>query len=301
MEQKKFIDIQRLKDKYAEGFSIGEHIVCQEKIDGASAAFAYDAATDKIVAFSRRRQLDQSNTLNGFYDFVMTRDKELFKSVLGDRFICFGEWASRHTIRYPDEVYSNFYMFDVWDRENKQYMPWSFVKEMAAKLSLKTVPVFYDGEFTSWEDIYKLVGRTEMGAEPCGEGIVVKSQDRLANMDDRQPAYVKIVAKEFSEVHQSKPHKEVDPAKIAAKQAAEELAKTIITERRITKWIEKFIEDALIPADWNEHDLGTLAKLMPKAIYEDCVKEEPEIVAQIENFGKICGSITTKLVREFVK
>lgn len=301
MEQKKFIDIQRLKDKYAEGFSIGEKIVCQEKIDGSNAGIAYDNETDSLVAFSRRRQLDQSNTLNGFYDFVMVKDKELFKEILGDKYICFGEWMSRHTIRYPDEVYSNFYMFDVWDRENKQYMPWTFVKEMAAKLNLKTVPVFYEGEFTSWEDIYELVGKTEMGAEPCGEGIVVKSQDRLVNMNDRQPAYVKIVSKEFSEVHQSKPHKEIDPTKIAARQAAEELAKTIITERRIQKQLEKFKEDNLIPENWDEHDLGTLAKLLPRAIYNDCIKEEPEIVSQIENFGKICGSITMKIVREMVK
>lgn len=301
MEQKKFIDIQRLKDKYAEGFSIGERIVCQEKLDGSNASCCYDNETGSLVAFSRRRQLDQSNTLNGFYDFVMTRDKELFKSVLGDRYLCFGEWGSRHTIRYPDEVYSNFYMFDVWDKENRQYMPWSFVKEMAAKLGLKTVPVLYEGVFTSWEDIYKLVGKTEMGAEPCGEGIVVKSQDRLADMNDRQPAYVKIVAKEFSEVHQSKPHKEIDPEKIAAKQAAEELAKTIITERRIQKQIEKFKEDSLIPENWDEHDLGTLARLLPRAIYDDCIKEEPETVAQIENFGKICGSITMKIARGLIK
>ena len=68
MEQKKFIDIQRLKDKYAEGFSIGEHIVCQEKIDGANSAIAWNNETNTLAAFSRRRQLDQSNTLNGFYD-----------------------------------------------------------------------------------------------------------------------------------------------------------------------------------------------------------------------------------------
>ena len=46
---------------------------------------------------------------------------------------------------------------------------------------------------------------------------------------------------------------------------------------------------------------GTIAKHLPRAVYNDCVKEEPETVAQIENFGKICGSLTMKLAREAVK
>ena len=46
---------------------------------------------------------------------------------------------------------------------------------------------------------------------------------------------------------------------------------------------------------------GTIAKHLPRAVYNDCVKEESETVAQIENFGKICGSLTMKLAREAVK
>ena len=46
---------------------------------------------------------------------------------------------------------------------------------------------------------------------------------------------------------------------------------------------------------------GTIAKNLPRAIYNDCVKEEPETVAQIENFGKICGSLSMKLARGLIK
>ena len=44
-----------------------------------------------------------------------------------------------------------------------------------------------------------------------------------------------------------------------------------------------------------------LAKLLPKAAFEDCVKEEPEIVSQIEGFGKICGQIAMKIARTLIK
>lgn len=33
MEQKKYMDIERLKDKYVDGFQKGDYIVVQEKID----------------------------------------------------------------------------------------------------------------------------------------------------------------------------------------------------------------------------------------------------------------------------
>ena len=171
---------------------------------------------------------------------------------------------------------------------------------MTAKLGLTTVPLFYDGPFVSWEHVQSFVGKTEMDAEPTGEGVVVKSQDRLDNKSSNTPPYVKIVAAKFSEVHQSKPH-EVDPEKLAAKQAAEALATTIVTERRIEKLIQKAVDEGRLRADWDEKDLGTIAKFLCKDVYADCVKEEPETVAQIENFGKIAAGIAMKLARGLVK
>ena len=300
MEIRKYTDIERLKDKYALAFHEGEHIVCQEKIDGANASFCYDSSTNTLVAFSRRKQLDEANGLNGFYEFVSNLNVDSYKTVLGDELIIFGEWLIPHTVKYPESKYRNFYVFDVFDRRLGHYLPWSETKRIAEVCGLQTVPLFYDGPFTSWDDIYKLVGQTKMEASPVGEGQVVKSQDRLDNKSSNTPSYVKIVAAKFSEVHQSKPH-EVDPEKLAAKQAAEALAATIITERRIQKLIEKAVDEGRLRADWDEKDLGTIAKFLGKDVYADCVKEEPETVAQIENFGKIAAGIAMKLARGLVK
>lgn len=296
---KKYVDIERLKDKFAEAFKVGEHITITEKIDGANASIAV-GEDGKLIAFSRRNELTPESNLQGFYEYVQSLDPTMISCVLGSRYIFFGEWLVKHTIKYPQEKMKQFYVFDVWDTEIEQYIPWQQTKQMAEFCGLKMVPVFYDGPFTSWEHVYSFVGKTEMGGEPTGEGVVIKSQDRLDNKFSGTPAYVKIVAKEFSEVHQSKPQKDIDPAKIAARQAAEALAETIVTERRITKGLEKFIEDAIIPTDWDEHDMPTIARNLPRAIYNDCLKEEPEVVSQIENFGKICGTLTMKHVRNIL-
>lgn len=295
---KKYVDIERLKDKYALAFSKGEHITISEKIDGANASIGFEDG--ELSCYSRKQKLSPENTLRGFYTLVQTFDAEKFREVLGNRYVIFGEWLVSHTIKYPATRLSKFYVFDVWDTEIEQYVPWSVTKDFAAKLGLTTVPLFYDGPFVSWEHIQSFVGKTEMDAEPTGEGVVIKSQDRLDNKSSNTPPYVKIVAAKFSEVHQSKPH-EVDPEKLAAKQAAEALAATIVTERRIAKLIEKAIDEGRLRADWDEKDLGTIAKFLCKDVYEDCVKEEPETVAQIENFGKIAAGIAMKLARGLVK
>ena len=296
----KYKDIERLKDKYALAFKRGEHIVCQEKIDGSNASFCYDKETNKLLAFSRRKKLDIENNLNGFYEFVSSLDIDFYKEVLDNNLIIFGEWLLPHTIKYPENMYKNFYVFDIYDKNIGMYLPWEKVKQIAEFCGLTTVPVFYDGIFTSWEDIYKLVGQTQVNASPCGEGQVVKSQDRLDNKFSGTPAYVKIVAKEFAEVHQSKAH-EVDPEKLAAREAAVAKAETIVTKRRVEKTIQKFIEDGIIPENWDEKNLGAIAKVLPKAVYEDCIKEEQETVLSIEGFGKICGSLSMKYARELVK
>lgn len=299
MVQKRYIDIERLKDKYAMAFKYGERIVCQEKIDGANAAIAV-GEDGTLKAFSRRNELTPQNNLQGFYEFVQKLDPTIVSTVLGTRYILFGEWLCAHTIKYPEDKMKQFYVFDVWDTEVEQYVPWFLTYQFAQALGLKTVPVFYDGLFTTWEDLYQFVGKTEMGAEPCGEGVVIKSQDRLDNKFSGTPAYVKIVAKEFSEVHQSKPQKDIDPEKLAAKQAAEALALTIVTERRVEKTLEKLIDDTFLKPDWDEHDLGYLAKIAPKLVCEDCRKEELEIVNAIENFGKICAKLTMAHIRNIL-
>ena len=298
---KRYVDIQRLKDKYAMAFKEGEHIVCQEKLDGSNGQILFDAETGTLKAFSRRNELNQNNTLQGFYDFVQALDASIVSAALTSRYILFGEWVVKHTIRYPEDKMKQFYVFDVYDTETEQYIPWDFTKQIAEFIGLKTVPLFYDGPFISWEHIYSFVGKTEMGGEPTGEGVVIKSQDRLDNKSSRTPAYVKIVAKEFSEVHQSKPQKEIDPEKLAKKQADEVLAATIVTQRRVEKTLEKLIDDTLLKPDWDEHDLGYLAKTAPKLVYEDCrKKEEPEIVNAIENFGKICAKLTMAYIRNIL-
>ena len=307
---KKYLDIERCKQKYAETFNVGEDIVIQEKIDGSNASIRYDEESGTLKAFSRRLELNADNTLNGFWDYVQTLNLDTFKEILGSRYIVFGEWmGAKHAIKYPENVYGKFWMFDVWDTQTEQYLPYEETRSFYDKLiacgneenKFNFVPVFYIGKFESWEKTSELVGRTEVGAEPTGEGIVIKRQNCLDSKSSRLPFYVKIVSEQFSEVHKSKKQKAIDPEAIAKKEANLALAATIVTPQRVQKMIYKFIEDGLLPQDWDEHNLKDISKILPNAIYQDCVKEESETVQQVEDFGKVAAKLSMSIVRDLIK
>ena len=200
-------------------------------------------------------------------------------------------------------------MFDVWDTVTEQYLPFEDVSAIYSGFAkaiekdeevIYLAPIFYIGPFKGWEHIYKMVGQTLLDAEPCGEGVVIKSQDRLDNKFSGTPAYVKIVSEKFSEIHKDY-KKPVDLEELKKKEALRNYAATIVTKRRTEKLLQKMIEDQIIPEDWDGRSMGTIAKNINRLMYNDCKKEEPETVMAIENFGKICSGLTMEHVREILK
>lgn len=188
MIHKKFMDIQRIKPEYADGFNVGDYIVIQEKIDGCNAAIRYDTENDTIVAQSRKNILGIGNNLRGFYEWSQTLNKELVKSVLNGNLVLFMEWLVPHTLSYPKERYNHAYCYDVYDTNTEKYLPQSTVQAIVSKLNLTYVPTFYEGKFISWEHCVSFVGKTELGGEQ-GEGCF--KGDTKILMSDGTMKYIK--------------------------------------------------------------------------------------------------------------
>lgn len=296
MNHKKFMDIQRIKENYTEGFRKGDYVVIQEKIDGANAAIRYDSETDSVVAQSRKNILSLSNNLRGFWEWSQTLDKELVKAVLGDNLIAFCEWLVPHSVKYPEERYNHAYFYDVYDTSTETYLPQDKVTEIIDKLGLIYVPCFMAGEFVSWEDCMRYVGETELGGE-YGEGIVIKNQTRLNDPNTRSPFYLKIVDEKFTETKGHKHDKVLDPDVLKTMEENKALAKTIVTPARVEKLLNKFVDEGIIPEDWGNTEMPIIAKNLTKAVYDDCVKEEPETVNQTNNFGKVANNIAMQIAR----
>lgn len=285
MEMKKYRDIERLKGENYTLFSEGDRISITEKIDGANCSIRYDSETDNIVAQSRNNVLKPSNTLRGFYEYAQLLDKNKVKECLGDDLILYGEWNVSHSVPYPDDTRNKMYVFDVYSISDEKYLDTHLAYEIADKLGIPKVPVFYEGEFISYEHCKSFVGKTELGGE-YGEGVVVKGDNKS----------IKFVGEKFSETKSIK--KKRTPEEIKYEALKYEIVASVITTARVEKIINKLIDKGIIKDAYGVEDLGTIAKYLPKNVVEDCIKEEPEIVSKVSDFSKIASKLCMKTARE---
>ena len=299
IKHKSYMDIQIFREKYSNCFNKGDHIVIQEKIDGANASFQYDEEVNEIKGFSRKQELGLNNNLRGFWEWIRKLNTQDYKDFSHIR--VFGEWLISHSVPYPQDKYKNFYCYDLFDTEIGTYYPQCIVKTFCIKNNLIYIPVFFDGFFESWEHCLSFVGQTQLGGE-YGEGIVIKNMTRLNVPNNRLPFYTKIVGDKFQEKAERKIKKPIDTDVLALREYNISLVESIVTEARINKLLYKLIDEGILREDWDEYDMGIIAKNINKEAYHDCVKEENDIVLEVgEDFGKMCASTSMKMVKEILK
>ena len=153
--------------------------------------------------------------------------------------------------------------------------------------------------FKGWDTILPFANPDYSFYGDTQEGIVVKNQTKLnAKKELRDPVYIKIVNEKFRETQKVKT---VDPEKEKALKNAQELLSGVVTEQRVSKVLGKLCEDGEVPSELTPQDLGTVAKKLPKAVFADVQKEEPEILkAAGKPGGKVCGSLTMAIARELI-
>ena len=269
MEQKKYTSISRMGHKSTRGmFEVGDNIVITEKIDCSNASFTLDEQGE-LQVFSRNVLLDESNNLNGFYQWV---HENINPIQLEPEYIYFGEWlGTPHKVRY-EGYEKQFFLFDVWDKEFTRYMPFSVVEFEAYCLELNLVPVFYKGEFISFEHLESFVGQTALGGKigelESGEGIVVKNYTNQG--------FAKMVTEAFREVHGgSKAYKK--PTELGVEGI---FASQTVTPARVEKIFYKLIDEQVLAPDVELEDMGTILKNLVPAVEVDILKEEREMLPE---------------------
>ena len=299
---KHYMDIENLRENEEQigdiirksnidAFEVGDQIQITEKYDGSNASI--EKVDGEILAFSRKQPVVFNNTLNGFFEFVQT--KKAMGLDIPEGLVIFGEWSgARNKIVY--EKKKLWLVFDIFNKKTESYMPQDYVKQFCAEHGLDYINELYNGPFISWDHCRSFCHSPAYG--DTQEGIVVKNQSKLTGASDY--FYLKIVNTEFKE-KMKRVLKEVDPEKEAAKANAEELIESIVTRNRVEKMIFKLRDEGIIGAELTPKDMGTVAKNLPKRIYEDCMKEEPEtIIAAGEYAGKLCSSIAMKIARGLI-
>ena len=74
-----------------------------------------------------------------------------------------------------------------------------------------------------------------------------------------------------------------------------------MTKRRVEKEIYKMRDEGILPEKIEPTDMKIVAQNLPKRIYNDCLKEEKEmVIAAGEYFGKMCGSSTMAYAKSII-
>lgn len=284
MEQKKYHKIIRYGHKSTQDvLNKGDYIIIQEKIDGANASFA--VINGELKCWSRNRELNESNTLEGFYEWVQqnVQVQKLLEGV-----VYFGEWTAQHKVSYEGYM-KQFFLYDIYNLHLEEYVSFSMVRDEAKRLGLQLIPVFFEGEFESFEQLMSYVGRTDLGGKlkgkPTGEGIVVKN----VNYRDEfgKQVFVKLVIDGFREIQRQKQTK--DSKKVFSE--AESKVRECVTLPRVEKQVFKLIDNGLLDREYGIEDMGFLLKHTSPMVAEDILKEE------MQDFNVTIKDIQTYMVK----
>lgn len=292
-EIKKYTDIVRLGHKMTVGvLNPGDHITITEKIDGTNSSFVpIELGVD---CFSRNIQVTPDNTLRGYYGWIQENIVSI-KEKLNPKYRYFGEWLIPHKIVYKPEYYNNFYLFNVYDEDLREYLSDDIMRSEAARLEIKTVPLIYEGEYISFEHLMSFVGQSDM-AVTFGEGIVVKNvsyKDRYGHQ-----VFVKLVHEDFAEIQKQKKPK--DPSVITQEQV---FVNTYLVEARVDKMLHKLVDEGILDENFGIEDMGTILKNLNVRIYADLLKEESDYLpAEYEDklLRKAIGVKLPKIVKQIL-
>jgi len=139
----------------------GKYIVVEEKIDGANTAISF-SDDGELMLQSRGHYLEggyREKHYNLLKQWASVQKDSLY-SVLGSRYIMYGEWLyAKHTVYY-DMLPHYFLEFDILDRSTGRYLDTDSRHKLLKDLPVCSVPVLKKGVFQSREELVKLLGRS---------------------------------------------------------------------------------------------------------------------------------------------
>jgi len=298
-EHKKYTDIIRMGHQSTQGvINVGDWITISEKLDGSNSSFMKDEDSPiDVSCYSRNQKLSDSNSLNGFYFWVMENISSQHEK-LNPNYRYFGEWLCKHKIVYKENMYKKFYLFSIIDETTGLYLSDEIVKSEAERLGLTTVDYFYEGEYISFEHLMSFVGQSNnTEVLNTGEGIVIKNIKYINKYGSQ--LFIKMVSEKFAEIQSQKLPK--DPS---AFNEIESLVRMVLTENRVEKILLKQVDEGLLDENFGIEDMGKILKLITSEIFNDCMKEEPELFENKEmevvrkGFGKVAPQIIKQILNK---
>lgn len=161
-----------------------QHLVIEEKVDGANAAISF-TADGQLKLQSRGHYLTgggREKHFNLFKQWAHTHSSE-FWEVLGSRFILFGEWLyAKHTVFY-DALPHYFLEYDLLDLETQVFLSTKRRQQLLAGLPLVSVPVLFTGKLQSYQQMLGLLAKSHYQTPAYLENFAQACQQQGLNVE----------------------------------------------------------------------------------------------------------------------
>lgn len=254
--------LERLGHLETEDLLFGEVFIFP-KLDGTNASAWKDDG--KLCGGSRNRTLSLETDNAGFYAHLL-QNPEPYERVFADfpSWHIYSEWLVPHTLKsYREDAWRRSWVFDVWDRATKTYVPYNVYSQvlgddfdLVLPLCLITNPS-YD-QVVEWLEKNTFLLQDNVG---LGEGIVAKNY-AWTNRFGRQ-AWGKLVRTEFKDAN-----RKLFGAPVVAgqKQTELEIVGEFVTETLVHKTRAKIELEA--------PDRRSLIPRLLQTVYYELVREE---------------------------
>ena len=315
---KEYTHVERFGNEGVEGIELGKVYVFP-KLDGTNASIWLDEGTNYqttldrervplLGAGSRTRELGLGKEDNaGFLESLFYGGGNKYEALFyheNPKFQCwrlFGEWLVPHSFKgYRPEAWRQFYVFDVYNDETNQYLPYEVYQPILEQFGIIYIPPLAIIKNGSYENFLKCVHENFFlcpdGGEP-GEGIVIKNYD-YQNKFGRQ-CFAKIVRQEFKELHaRTMGAPEINTGSMNEERILNKCLTTLLIEKTINKMVvegtptptgkirpglEGFTDMEIIPRGWT-------SKMIPELfgrVFYDIVTEELFDSLKEINFGTV--------------
>lgn len=166
-----------------------EHLIIEEKLDGANSAISFD--TDGALLLQSRGHYLTGGGRERHFALLKTwasTHAHVLLPVLGDRYVMYGEWMyAKHTIFY-DQLPHYFMEFDILDRQAGRFLSTLARKNLLTGLPIMPVPVLHRGVITSIDKMGSLTRSTPFKSSNWRASLAIaaeKSASRQGMVDQQ--------------------------------------------------------------------------------------------------------------------
>ena len=157
-------DDKHLGQKESEAFVADASLIVEEKIDGTNVGIHF-TVNGRMVLQCRGHEITEG--MHPQYDLFKqwtSVKRPLLEAMLGSRYILYGEWLfARHSVHYR-KLLHYFFEFDIYDKDNGQFLDLAARLKRLAGTGLQTVPVVHRGRISA-DRLTALIGPSAFDSE----------------------------------------------------------------------------------------------------------------------------------------